>query len=411
MERVVITGMGAITPIGRDVPSFWDALTKGVCGIGEITAFDKTGHKASLAAQINDFDPEGIIDKKEMRRMDRSTQFAVAAANEAVVMSGLQMESEDPYRIGVIFGSGIGGMLTLEAEHTKLMEKGPGRVSPFFIPMMISNMAAASISIRWGLKGESFCPVTACASSTHAIGEAMRAIRHGYLDAAVTGGTEATITPLSIAAFSNMMALSTATDPNEASLPFDARRSGFIMGEGAGVLVLESYTHAKARGAKILGEVAGYGSTSDAYHITSPDPDGASAAAALVMAVKDAGLDLSDIGYINVHGTGTPLNDKTETMAVKKAFGDYAYKLNISSTKSMTGHLLGAAGGVEAIATALAIREGVIPPTINLKEPDPECDLNNTPNAAVKRELKAALSNSLGFGGHNAAVVLRRFEG
>ena len=410
MERVVITGMGIISPLGNRVEEFWSNLQSGKNGIGKLTAFDGTEFKASLAAQVNDFSPEQYIDKKEARRMDRFTQFAVASAVEAMEQAGLDMTAEDPFRAGVIFGSGIGGMSTFEEEHTKLLQKGPGRVSPFCIPLLISNMASASISIRYGFKGSTMSTVTACASSTHAIGEAMRAIRHGYLDIAIAGGAEATITPLSFAGFSNMMALSTSDDPDAASLPFDARRGGFVMGEGAATLVLESYRHAAVRGANILCEVGGYGSTSDAYHITSPDPDGEAAAYSMSMAVKDAGIDPSEVGYINAHGTGTPLNDKYETAAIKKAFGEHAYGLSVSSTKSMTGHLLGAAGAVEAIASALALRDGIVPPTINYKEKDPECDLDITPNKAAHKPLRAALSNSLGFGGHNATILLRRVD-
>ena len=410
MERVVITGLGAVTPIGNDVASFWEGLKAGKCGVGPITHFDPAEHKAKLAAEVKDFDPTVYIDKRESKRMDRYCHFALAAAAQAVEQAGLTDGGFDPYRAGVFFGSGVGGLKVFEDEFEKLLEKGPSRVSPFCIPQMISNMAAAHISMRYGFKGESLCPVTACATGNHAIGEACRAIRHGYQDVMIAGGAEAAIIRIATAGFSNMKALHTGEDPASASVPFDARRSGFVMGEGAGALVLESLSHAQARGATILCEVGGYGATSDAYHITAPDPDGEGGARAMQMAIADAGMTPSEIDYINAHGTSTPVNDRVETLAIKKAFGDAAYQVHISSTKSMTGHLLGAAGAVEAIACILAIRDGIIPPTIGYAQPDPDCDLDYTPNQALETPVRAAISNSLGVGGHNATVLFRKVD-
>lgn len=409
MERVVLTGMGAVTPLGNSVPAYWDGLKNGRNGIKTITSFDTTGYKATVAGEVTDFDPLAFLDKKEAAHMDRNCQFALAAAKEAMEQSGLMESGIDPFRVGTFISSGIGGLQVFETEHEKLLNKGPRRVSPFAIPMMIANMATAHVSMAFGLKGESYAPVSACASGTQAVGEAMRAIRHGYLDAAVAGGAEACITPVAIAGFSNMHALSLEQDPEQACCPFDKKRSGFIMGEGAGVLVLESLTHAKARGAHIIAEVIGYGSTSDAYHITSPDPTGEGPSRAIRMAIEDGGVTADDVTYINAHGTSTPINDASETEAIKIALGDAAYRCKISSTKSMTGHLLGAAGAIEAIACAKAIEEGVIPPTIHLTEQDEACDLDYVPNQAVSCEIDVALSNSLGFGGHNAAIALRRF--
>ena len=409
MERVVLTGMGAVTPLGNSVPAYWDGLKNGVNGIKTITSFDTTGYKATVAGEIRDFDPLTFLDKKEASHMDRNCQFALAAAKEAMEQSGLMESGIDPFRVGTFISSGIGGLQVFETEHEKLLNKGPRRVSPFAIPMMIANMATAHVSMVFGLKGESYAPVSACASGTQAVGEAMRAIRHGYLDAAVAGGAESCITPVAIAGFSNMHALSLEQDPEQACCPFDKKRSGFIMGEGAGILVLESLTHAKARGAHIIAEVIGYGSTSDAYHITSPDPTGEGPSRAIRMAMEDGGVTADDVTYINAHGTSTPINDASETEAIKIALGDAAYRCKISSTKSMTGHLLGAAGAIEAIACAKAIEEGVIPPTIHLTEQDEACDLDYVPNQAVSCEIDVALSNSLGFGGHNAAIALRRF--
>lgn len=409
MERVVLTGMGAVTPLGNSVPAYWDGLKNGVNGIKTITSFDTTGYKATVAGEIRDFDPLTFLDKKEAAHMDRNCQFALAAAKEAMEQSGLMESGIDPFRVGTFISSGIGGLQVFETEHEKLLNKGPRRVSPFAIPMMIANMATAHVSMAFGLKGESYAPVSACASGTQAVGEAMRAIRHGYLDAAVAGGAESCITPVAIAGFSNMHALSLEQDPEQACCPFDKKRSGFIMGEGAGILVLESLTHAKARGAHIIAEVIGYGSTSDAYHITSPDPTGEGPSRAIRMAMEDGGVTADDVTYINAHGTSTPINDASESEAIKIALGDAAYRCKISSTKSMTGHLLGAAGAIEAIACAKAIEEGVIPPTIHLTEQDESCDLDYVPNQAVSCEVDVALSNSLGFGGHNATIALRRF--
>ena len=408
MERVVITGMGAITPVGNDVATFWESLKTGKCGVGPITKFDVSDYKVKLAAEVKDFDVTQYVDKREARRMDVNCHFALAAAQQAVDQAGLKEGNFDPYRTGVIYGSGVGGLQIAEQEIPKLNEKGPGRVSPLCIPEMIANMAAAYISMRFGFKGENFCPVSACATANHAIGEAFRAIRHGYQDVAICGGTENGIIPISMAGFQNMKAVHTGDDPTCASIPFDARRSGFVMGEGAGCLVLESLSHAEKRGATILAELAGYGASGDAYHITSPSPDGEAAARAILNAIEDAGLTPADVDYINAHGTSTPLNEKYETIAIKKAFGDAAYKVKVSSTKSMTGHLLGGAAAVEAIACVMAVREGIVPPTIGYQEPDPECDLDVTPNKAVEMPVNVAISNSLGFGGHNACIVIKK---
>ena len=409
MERVVITGMGAVTPIGNDVPTFWQSLKEGKCGIGPITHVDVTDYKVKLAAEVKDFDVTQYIEKREAKRMDKNCHFAIAAAQQAVDQAGLTPGTFDPLRTGVIYGSGIGGLYITEVEVEKLLTKGPGRVSPLAIPELIPNMAAAYISMRFGFQGENYCPVSACATANHAIGEAMRAIRHGYQDIVLCGGTENGIIPFSLAGFQNMKALHTGDDPAAASIPFDARRSGFVMGEGAGALVLESLSHAKARGATIYGEVAGYGASGDAYHITSPSPPGDAAAAAILGAIHDAGLTPADVDYINAHGTSTPLNEKYETIAIKKAFGEAAKTVHVSSTKSMTGHLLGGAAAVEAIACVMAIREGVIPPTIGYKEPDPDCDLDITPNTALETPVHVAISNSLGFGGHNACVLFKQY--
>ena len=408
MERVVVTGMGAITPVGNDVETFWESLKAGKCGIGPITKFDTTDYKVKLAAEVKDFDITKYVDKREARHMDLSCHYAIAAAQEAVDQAGLKEGNFDPYRTGVIYGSGVGGLQIVEQEVPKLLSRGPGRVSPFCIPEMIANIVAAHISMRFGFKGENFCPVSACATGNHSIGEAMRAIRHGYQDVVICGGSENGIIPISMAGFQNMKAVHMGDDPTCASVPFDARRSGFVMGEGAGCLVLESLTHAQQRGATILAEVAGYGATGDAYHITSPSPEGDAAARAITNAIADAGLTPADVDYINAHGTSTPINEKYETIAIKKAFGEEAYKVKISSTKSMTGHLLGGAAAVEAIACVMAMRDGVIPPTINYKEPDPDCDLDITPNKAVEMPVNVAISNALGFGGHNACIVLKK---
>lgn len=412
MKRVVITGMGIISPIGNDIPSFWNSLTAGVCGIGPITAFDTTAYKVKLAAEVKNFDPLLYMEKQEIRKQDQFSQYAVAAASQAMNDSGLQSgENIDPFRLGVYIGTGTGGMQTFLVESEKLLEKGPSRTSPFFIPMMIGNMASGNVALKFQAKGPSLPIMTACATSTNAIGEAYRTIKHGYADAIIAGGTEATIVTLAVSGFTNCMALTQNPDAASASIPFDKRRSGFVMGEGAGVIVLEEYEHAAARGAHIYGEVCGYGNTNDAYHMTAPDPDALGSSKAIQMAVKEAGIRDTDEIYINAHGTSTPINDKTETKAIKLALGEaVARKAHISSTKSMTGHMLGAAGGVEAIATVLALKNGVIPPTIGYAERDPECDLDYTPNRAVQAAVTLGLSTSLGFGGHNGCLAFRKFE-
>ena len=408
MKRVVITGMGVISPVGNSLKAFWDGLLVGVCGVGPITRFDTEGFKAKLAAEVKDFNPADFgMDVPTQRRMDKFTQYAVAAAKQAVEESGI-VGTVEPERLGVYVGSGIGGMSTFVEQSNRLNERGPSRVSALFIPMMISNMAAGTIAIQYNAQGPCLPTVTACATSTHAVGEAYRAIAHGYADAIVAGGTEATITPLAVAGFTTCMALSLEQDPLKASLPFDARRAGFVMGEGAGILVLEEYERAVRRGAHIYAEICGYGNTCDAYHVTAPRPDGSGGARAMELALREAALSDEDRLYINAHGTGTPLNDKSETLAIKRALGEEAARRAIiSSTKSMTGHMLGAAGAVELIASAKAVEEGVVPPTIGLTEPDPECDLDYTPLTARRANLTIAVSTSLGFGGHNGAVALR----
>lgn len=408
MKRVVITGMGVISPVGNSLKAFWDGLLAGVCGVGPITRFDTEGFKAKLAAEVKDFNPADFgMDVPTQRRMDKFTQYAVAAAKQAVEESGI-VGTVEPERLGVYVGSGIGGMSTFVEQSNRLNERGPSRVSALFIPMMISNMAAGTIAIQYNAQGPCLPTVTACATSTHAVGEAYRAIAHGHADAIVAGGTEATITPLAVAGFTTCMALSLEQDPLKASLPFDARRAGFVMGEGAGILVLEEYERAVRRGAHIYAEICGYGNTCDAYHVTAPRPDGSGGARAMELALREAALSDEDCLYINAHGTGTPLNDKSETLAIKRALGEEAARRAIiSSTKSMTGHMLGAAGAVELIASAKAVEEGVVPPTIGLTEPDPECDLDYTPLTARRANLTIAVSTSLGFGGHNGAVALR----
>lgn len=408
MKRVVITGMGVISPVGNSLKAFWDGLLAGVCGVGPITRFDTEGFKAKLAAEVKDFNPADFgMDVPTQRRMDKFTQYAVAAAKQAVEESGI-VGTVEPERLGVYVGSGIGGMSTFVEQSNRLNERGPSRVSALFIPMMISNMAAGTIAIQYNAQGPCLPTVTACATSTHAVGEAYRAIAHGYADAIVAGGTEATITPLAVAGFTTCMALSLEQDPLKASLPFDARRAGFVMGEGAGILVLEEYERAVKRGAHIYAEICGYGNTCDAYHVTAPRPDGSGGARAMELALREAALSDEDCLYINAHGTGTPLNDKSETLAIKRALGEEAARRAIiSSTKSMTGHMLGAAGAVELIASAKAVEKGVVPPTIGLTEPDPECDLDYTPLTARRANLTIAVSTSLGFGGHNGAVALR----
>ena len=407
-RRVVVTGIGAVTPLGNNAADTWEGMKNGKNGIGPITLFDTENFKAALAAEVKGFDPKEYLQVNEVLRTDRYAQFAVAAAKQAADESGIDGKV-DLDRYAVIFGTGIGGISTFEKEHSTLLEKGARRVSPLMVPMMISNMAAGMIAIRHDCRGSVMPAVTACASGSNAIGEAMRLIRHGYADAAITGGAEAAIIPSAIAGFANMQALSVSRDPEAASLPFDRRRGGFVMGEGAAALVLEEYEHARKRGARIYGEVCGYGSTCDAYHITAPHPEGRGGAKAMEEAMREAGYTEDDAVYINAHGTGTPMNDVIETAVIKKALGDEnAKKALVSSTKSMTGHMLGAAGAVEALACLYALNEGIIPPTINLKEQDEKCDLNCTPNQAVSAGITLALSNSLGFGGHNACLAFRK---
>lgn len=407
IRRVVVTGIGAVTPLGLNADESWKAMVEGKNGIAPITLFDTANFKTKLAAEVKGFDPHTILEKADIVKTDRYSMFGLAASQEAVDDSGI-LRTVEPERFAVYFGSGIGGITSFASEHTKLMEKGPRRVSPYFVPMMIANMAAGMIAIRFNCQGAALPAVTACASGSNAIGEAVRAIRHGYADAVITGGCEAAITDIGVAGFINMQALSVSEDVNAASLPFDKRRAGFVIGEGGAALILEEYEHAKARGAKIYAEAVGYGSTCDAHHITAPDPEAGGASRAMKQALEEAGYTESDKIYINAHGTGTPLNDKSETKAVKLALGDKAKDALISSTKSMTGHMLGAAGAIEAIVCVKALSEGIIPPTINLNEPDEECDLNYCPNKAVKADIDLAVSNSLGFGGHNACVAFRK---
>lgn len=408
-KRVVITGLAAISPVGTGKDKFWQALVAGRSGIGPITRFDATAMPVRFAGEVKDFDAGLFFDRKEARRMDRFAQYAVAGARMAVEDAALDLEKENRDRVGVIFATGIGGMETFEEQTRVLLEKGPNRVSPFFVPMMIANMAAGQISINLGVRGVNFTVVNACASGTNAVGEAFRALQRGDADVVITGGSEASITPLAIAGFAALKALSVRNDdPPRASRPFDRGRDGFVLGEGAGVLVLETLEHARARGARIYAEVAGYGCTADAYHITAPAPDASAASRAMALALEDAGLKPGEVDYINAHGTSTELNDRQETLAIKNLFGACASRVAISSTKSMIGHLLGAAGAIELVATAMTIATGVIPPTINYEEPDPECDLDYVPNVARERQVAVAMSNSFGFGGHNAAIVLRK---
>ena len=409
MKRVVVTGMGCITPVGNDISTFWSSIVAGKNGIGPITRFDTTDFKAKLAAEVKDFDPNLYMEKAEIRKSDLFAQYGMAAAYQAVQDSGI-LGKVEPERLGVYVGSGIGGIITFTEEVIKLHDKGPRRVSPLFIPTMIANMAAGNIAIKFKAQGPCVPVTTACATGSTAIGEAYRAIRGGYADAIISGGAEAAVGPTGVAGFINCMALSSSTDPDVASIPFDRRRNGFVMGEGAGILILEEYEHAKARGAKIYAEMCGYGSTCDAYHMTAPDPEANGAARAILDAIKESGMEGETKVYFNAHGTSTPLNDKSETVAIKKAFGDNAYKILISSTKSMTGHMLGATGGVEAIASILALKEGIVPPTIGLKEPDPDCDLDYVPLVARKAEIRLALSENLGFGGHNACLAFKKCE-
>ncbi|HHW32454.1 MAG TPA: beta-ketoacyl-ACP synthase II [Clostridiaceae bacterium] len=408
-RRVVVTGMGVISPVGIGVEEFWNSIKAGKSGISHLTRFDVTNYPAKVGGEIKDFDPTKYIEKKEARRMDRYCQYAVAAAIMALENSGIDLDSIDHDRMGVIVGSGIGGIETLEEQYNVLNTKGPGRVSPFFIPMMIANMASGQIAIRFGAKAINECVVTACATGTNAIGDAYKVIQRNAADIMITGGSEASITPLSVAGFCSMGALSKNPDPETACRPFDLDRDGFVMAEGAGILILEELEHAKNRGANIIAEIVGYGSNDDAYHITAPSEGGEGAARCMMEAINDAGISPDEIGYINAHGTSTDLNDRTETMAIKKVFGEHAYKLAVSSTKSMTGHMLGAAGAVEAIITVNALKDGFLPPTINYKTPDPECDLDYVPNKGRKADIQYALSNSFGFGGHNAVLLFKKY--
>ncbi len=410
-RRVVITGVGTVNPIGNSAAEAWAAAKAGKCGIGPITRYDTAGRKVKLAGEVKNFDPDTLLGRREARKMDRFTQLALAAADEAMASSGIDRGAEDLDRCGVLFASGIGGFATVEEAAQRAAERGFDAVSPFMIPMIIPNMAAGRIAIRYGFRGMCSCVATACASGANAVGDAFRYIRDGYAEVMLCGGAEAAVTPLAMGGFTAMKALSESTDPLRASIPFDAERSGFVMGEGAGALVLEEYGHARARGAKIYAEVAGCAANCDAYHITAPAPGGAGGAACMAQALSDAGLEPESVDYINVHGTSTPLNDACETAAIRTAFGKHADRLMVSSTKSMTGHLLGAAGAVEAIFTALALRDGFVPPTIGYKVPDPACDLDVVPNQGRAADIRVALSNSLGFGGHNAVVVLKRWEG
>ena len=410
-KRVVITGIGVISPVGTGLEAFWSSLVGGVSGIKRVERFDPANFTSRIAGEVVDFEPVQYIDKKEARRMDRFTQFAVAASGMAIADAALDLEGENRDRIGVILGSGIGGITTMEEQARVLFEKGPGRVSPFFVPMMIANIGAGQVAISYRLRGPNITSVTACASSTNAIGDAFKMIQHGHADVMISGGTEAPITPLAVAGFCSMKAMSTRNEaPEKASRPFDAQRDGFIIGEGSGILVIESLEHAMQRGARIYAEIVGYGSTCDAYHMTAPDPFGEGAANAMREALADADLAPEAVDYINAHATSTPLGDKSEVLAIKKVFGEHAYKLAVSSTKSMTGHLLGAAGGLEAAICVLAIDRGEIPPTINYETPDPDCDLDCVPNVARKTAVNVALSNSLGFGGHNATLVFKKYQ-
>ncbi|CCO08496.1 beta-ketoacyl-ACP synthase II [Desulforamulus hydrothermalis] len=410
-KRVVITGMGVISPIGIGLADFWESLTAGVSGIARITRFDPSEYSTQIAGEVKDFDYSKYLDKKEGRRMDKFSQYAVVAAAMALEDAGLDLAALDKDRTGVIVGSGIGGMETFEEQCRVLVNRGPGRISPFLIPMMIANIAAGQIAIKFGLRGPNITTITACASSGNAIGDAYKLIQRGGAETVITGGTEAPITPLSVAGFCAMKAMSTRNqEPARASRPFDADRDGFVMGEGAAMLVLETLEHAQRRGAKIYAEIVGYGSSCDAYHITAPDPEGAGAAAAMQMALADGGLKPEDVQYINAHGTSTPVGDTAEVTAIKRVFGEHAYKLTVSSTKSMTGHMLGAAGAVESVASVLAIVHDVVPPTINLENPDPACDLDFVPHQARRMPVQVALSNSFGFGGHNVTLAFKKFR-
>lgn len=409
-RRVVVTGLGCITPIGKNVEETWNGIENGVCGVDTMKLVNPETFKTKMDAEVKDYNPHDYFDVKQARRLDRSSQFALIAAREAFADSGISEENTDFNNVGIFVSSGIGGLITIQNQCEVNLEKGHNRISPMFIPMSIANMPAGNIAIELGLKGESVSIVTACASSTHAIGEAYRTIKHGYEDVILAGGAEASICEVGIGGFENMKALSSATDKNRASIPFDKERSGFVMGEGSGILVLEEYEHAKKRGAKIYGEVIGYGATSDAYHITSPCPDGVGAVSAMNRAIKDAGILARDIDYINAHGTSTHLNDSCETIAIKKVMGEDWNNVLVSSTKGNTGHLLGAAGGVEAVICSMALENGIVPPTINYKVPDLECDLNIVQNEVIKKDLNVVMSNSLGFGGHNASIIFRKMN-
>jgi beta-ketoacyl-acyl-carrier-protein synthase II len=407
---VVVTGQGVICPLGNTVEEFWKRLVAGESGIGTVTRFDATGYDTRIAGEVRGFKPEEVMDRKDIRRSDLFVQYAVAAATQALNQAGVK-NAVDPNRFGVIVGSGIGGISTFEDQHRILLEKGPNRVSPFFIPMMISDMASGQVSIAFGAKGPNYCTVSACSSGAHAIGEAFRIIQNSEAEVMIAGGAEAPVTPISFAGFCSMKAMSTRNDePARASRPFDSQRDGFVMGEGAGILILEELEHARRRGATALAEIVGYGATGDAHHMTAPAPEGEGAARAMRAAIHDSGLPLSEFGYVNAHGTSTPLNDKFETQAIKSVFGDHASRVAISSTKSMTGHLLGAAGGLESIICVLALERRILPPTINYENPDPECDLDYVPNKAREMQVNACVNNSLGFGGHNATLIVKRHE-
>ena len=410
MRRVVITGLGAVSPIGNDVNTVWNSIEQGVCGIAPITHFDTSDYKVKLAGEVKDLDMEAYFSKRDLKFNDRFTQFARIVSKQAMIDAGFEKDPDDAMRFGCMIGSGIGGIDTIEQASKTLEGRGPSRVSPFFIPMSLANLAAGQVAIDWGLKGATSCVVTACAAASNAIGEAFHRIRDGYEDVMLTGGSEAAITPLAIAGFQSMRALHTGEDANRASIPFDADRSGFVMGEGAGALVLEELEHAKARGAKIYAEIVGYGASCDAHHITAPLDDGSGGAQAMVQAIKDAKILPENIDYINAHGTRTPLNDKTETAAVKAAFKEHAYQLAMSSTKSNTGHLLGASGAIEAIISIKALQNSLIPPTIHYQNPDAQCDLDIVANTPRKQDIRYAMSNSLGFGGHNASLIFKKWE-
>lgn len=409
-RRVVITGVGVVSSLGFGALEFWNSIKEGKCGIKTITRFDVANYTTKVGAEITEFDPTAYMDKKEAKRMDRFTQYAMAGAKMAVEMSGLDLNSIDKDMAGIIVGSGIGGIETFEDQHQNLLEKGPGRVSPFFIPMMIANMASGRIAIEYGFCGFNECVVTACATGNNAIGDAFKVIQRGDADVMITGGAEAAVSEMAFAGFCSAKAMSTVEDPMKACRPFDKERDGFVMGEGAGILVIEELEHAKKRGANILAEIIGYGCTCDAYHITAPHPEGMGGIKCMKKAIKDAGVDIKEVGYINAHGTSTPLNDSGETRVIKEVFGEHAKNLAVSSTKSMTGHLLGAAGAIEAIITAYALKDGFLPPTINYNTPDPDCDLDYVPNVGRNADIKVAVSNALGFGGHNSALVLKKYE-